>query len=100
MGDQVPAGATGKPRSGEILLTGANIATGYYKLPNRTAEDFRMHADGSIWFHTGDIGTIDPDGVLRIVDRKKDLVKLVGGEYVSLGKVEAKLTEVAGLRGG
>lgn len=42
---------------------------------------------GMRWFHTGDIGTFHPDGVLEIVDRKKDIVKLQAGEYVSLGKV-------------
>ena len=45
----------------------------------------------SRWFMTGDIGAFDADGVLRIIDRKKDLVKLQLGEYVSLGKVEAQL---------
>jgi long-chain acyl-CoA synthetase len=95
-----PGDKGGKGRSGEILLTGSNISSGYYKLPDKTAADFQTHADGKIWFHTGDIGTVDPDGVLRIVDRKKSLVKLAGGEYVSMGKVEAKLTEVTGLNGG
>ena len=39
------------------------------------------------WFYTGDIGQIDEDGTVRIIDRKKDLVKLQFGEYISLGKV-------------
>eukprot|EP01047_Picozoa_sp_COSAG01_P038964 COSAG01_NODE_3191_length_6436_cov_14.338646_8_plen_73_part_00 len=40
-----------------------------------------------VYFHTGDIGVLHDDGVLQIVDRKKDLIKLEGGEYVSLGMV-------------
>ena len=43
------------------------------------------------WFKTGDIGQVDGDGTLRIIDRKKDLVKLQFGEYISLGKVESEL---------
>lgn len=39
------------------------------------------------WFYTGDIGQFHPDGCLEIIDRKKDIVKLQHGEYVSLGKV-------------
>jgi len=58
-------------------------------MPKETAETFIVHTDGTIWFHTGDIGVMEEDGVLRIVDRKKDLIKLQGGEYVSLGKVQA-----------
>lgn len=45
---------------------------------------------------TGDIGVMHADGTLQVVDRKKDLLKLQGGEYVALGKVEAILT--AGVR--
>jgi long-chain acyl-CoA synthetase len=86
-----------EPARGEILVSGRNVASGYYKLPEQTAEDFRPHSDGKTWFHTGDIGVMHPDGVLQIVDRKKDLVKLAGGEYVSLGKVEANLKGVQGI---
>jgi len=83
---------TDKPRPrGEILVGGDNIASGYYKLPNKTAEEFFEDEEGTRWFRTGDVGTIEEDGTLRIIDRKKDLVKLPFGEYVSLGKVESVL---------
>ena len=42
---------------------------------------------GMRWFYTGDIGQFHADGCLEIIDRKKDIVKLQHGEYVSLGKV-------------
>lgn len=86
------------PPRGEILLSGNNVSQiGYYNMPEKTAEDFVCHSDGKIWFHTGDIGVVTETGVLKIVDRKKDLIKLTGGEYVSLGKVEAALKQVSGI---
>jgi len=75
---------------GEVWLGGGNIALGYYKNPEKTAEDFHV-VDGQRWFATGDIGKIESDGCLRIIDRKKDLVKLQAGDYVSLSKVETTL---------
>merc|ERR1712088_909364 len=79
-----------KPR-GEVYIGGGNIAAGYYKQPEKTAEEFFTDRSGRRWFKTGDIGEIDKFGVVKIVDRKKDLVKLQFGEYVSLGKVESVL---------
>uniref|UniRef100_A0A1B6E8J8 long-chain-fatty-acid--CoA ligase n=1 Tax=Clastoptera arizonana TaxID=38151 RepID=A0A1B6E8J8_9HEMI len=75
---------------GEIVIGGGNISPGYYKNPEKTKEDF-FEMDGRRWFKTGDIGEVHEDGVVKIIDRKKDLVKLQAGEYVSLGKVEAEL---------
>lgn len=49
------------------------------------------------WFHTGDIGQFHADGCLEIIDRKKDIVKLQHGEYVSLGKVHNKTSESVSL---
>lgn len=79
------------PPRGEVVIGGGNVATGYYKLPGKTNEDFSTDEKGRRWFRTGDIGEMAPDGTLKIVDRKKDLVKLNHGEYVSLGKVESEL---------
>ncbi|XP_047361763.1 long-chain-fatty-acid--CoA ligase 4 isoform X1 [Vespa velutina] len=75
---------------GEIVIGGDNVSVGYYKLSEKTKEDF-FQENGRQWFRTGDIGEFHPDGSMEIIDRKKDLIKLQLGEYVSLGKVEAEL---------
>jgi len=75
---------------GEIVIGGGHIAKEYYGLPDKTEEEF-CNDNGKRWFKTGDIGHMMTDGTIRIIDRKKDLVKLQGGEYVSLGKVESLL---------
>jgi len=75
---------------GEIVISGQSVAKGYFKNPDKTKEDF-FEIGNKRWFKTGDIGEFDKDGSLKIIDRKKDLVKLQLGEYVSLGKVESQL---------
>ncbi|KAG9341746.1 hypothetical protein JZ751_018812 [Albula glossodonta] len=71
---------------GEILIGGPNVTMGYYRNENNSDGDFFTDEAGQRWFCTGDVGEVHPDGCLQIVDRKKDLVKLQAGEYVSLGK--------------
>uniref|UniRef100_A0A3P8RF82 long-chain-fatty-acid--CoA ligase n=1 Tax=Astatotilapia calliptera TaxID=8154 RepID=A0A3P8RF82_ASTCA len=84
--------STDKPNPrGEILIGGPNVTMGYYKSKGKIQDDFFVDKNGQRWFCTGDIGEFHPDGCLKIIDRKKDLVKLQAGEYVSLGKVEAVL---------
>jgi fatty-acyl-CoA synthase len=69
---------------GELLVRGPWIADAYY-LDDRSAEAFR---DG--WLHTGDVVTVDPDGVIKIMDRTKDLIKS-GGEWISSVDLENAL---------
>ncbi|TMS07380.1 Long-chain-fatty-acid--CoA ligase 3 [Larimichthys crocea] len=64
---------------GEILVGGPNITMGYYK-NNAKNQDFFVDENGQRWFCTGDIGEFHEDGCLKIIDRKKDLVKLQAGD--------------------
>jgi len=84
--------ATDKPNPrGEVLIGGDVISKGYYKNEDETNKVY-FEEDGIRWWATGDIVEVYPDGTLKIVDRKKDLVKLQHGEYISLGKVESILS--------
>jgi len=82
---------TDKPNPrGEVHVGGDGVAVGYFKNEKETQANF-YEENGRRWFRTGDIGEFDQDGVLKIIDRKKDLVKLQHGEYVSYGKTESVL---------
>ena len=75
---------------GEVVIGGGHVAKEYFGMPDKTEEEF-FTDNGKRWFRTGDIGQMMPNGTIKLIDRKKDLVKLQLGEYVSLGKVESLL---------
>lgn len=75
--------ASSNPSQGEILIRGDAVMRGYFKNSTETAKV--ITSDG--WFLTGDIGEWATNGHLKIIDRKKNLVKTLNGEYIALEKV-------------
>jgi len=86
-GAEVEAGEVGV-----IEVTGPNVFNGYWRMPEKTAEEFRP--DG--YFVTGDLGQLDPDGYLQIVGRGKDLI-ISGGLNVYPKEVESEIDEIDGV---
>ncbi|MBL7487655.1 long-chain fatty acid--CoA ligase [Frankia sp. AgB1.9] len=78
--------------AGEIVVRGPNVTPGYWENPEATAAAF----DDEGWFHSGDIGYLDDDGYLFIVDRLKDMI-ISGGENVYPAEVERALADMPGL---
>lgn len=70
---------------GEVAVRGPNVMRGYHNRPDETAQALRGG-----WFHTGDVGRVDAEGYLYLLDRKKDMV-ITGGENVYSSEVEAAL---------
>jgi len=76
--------------AGELCIAGPQVMQGYWNRPEESAQALRRHADGRVWFHTGDVARIDEDGYTSIVQRKKDLI-IVDGFNVYPSEVEAVL---------
>ena len=81
---------------GGIEVSGPNVFAGYWRLPEKTAEEFSVADDGTRWFKTGDVGKIDGRGYVVIVGRSKDLI-ISGGYNVYPAEIEGTLNDMPGV---
>jgi long-subunit acyl-CoA synthetase (AMP-forming) len=87
VGPPVPGIEIKLAEDGEVLVKGDSVMPGYRNMPEKTAETI----DSEGWLLTGDIGELDEDGYLKIIDRKKELIITAGGKNLSPSNIEAEL---------
>jgi len=90
-GAPCPAGSIG-----HIQVSGPNVFAGYWRMPEKTAEEFTTDAQGRPWFKTGDVGQVADDGYVTIVGRSKDLI-ISGGYNIYPAEIEAFLNDLPGV---
>jgi long-chain acyl-CoA synthetase len=95
VGPAMPGAEVRLGEDGEVLCRGDFLMTGYRNRPDQTAE--AIDADG--WLHTGDLGSIDEDGFLTIVDRKKEIIINAAGKNMSPANIEAAVKSASPLIG-
>eukprot|EP00931_Biecheleriopsis_adriatica_P051461 TRINITY_DN29847_c0_g1_i1.p1 TRINITY_DN29847_c0_g1~~TRINITY_DN29847_c0_g1_i1.p1 ORF type:complete len:594 (+),score=135.83 TRINITY_DN29847_c0_g1_i1:50-1831(+) len=84
---KLPAGEVG-----EICIRGATVMKEYWQKPDKTAEVFHVDEEGKLWFRSGDIGALDAQQFVYIMDRAKDII-IRGGENISCAEIEGALFE-------
>merc|ERR1719335_1282586 len=83
--------------NGELCIRGATVMQEYFKKPDKTAEAFHIDKEGKLWMRTGDVGRVDAEGFVFVMDRLKEMI-IRGGENISCAEVEGVLYQNPAIR--
>ena len=85
-------------QEGELCVCSPGMMLGYYNAPEQTAKVMRTHADGRRWLHTGDLGTVDEDGFVRVSGRMTRMILISANAKIYPAAIEAEIASVPGVR--
>ena len=85
-------------QEGELCICSPGMMLSYYNAPEQTAKALRIHADGRRWLHTGDLGTVDEDGFVRVSGRMTRMILISANAKIYPAAIEAEITSVPGVQ--
>lgn len=85
-------------QEGELCICAPGMMLGYYNAPEQTAKVMRIHADGRRWLHTGDLGTVDEDGFVRVSGRMTRMILISANAKIYPAAIEAEIASVPGVQ--
>ncbi len=84
-------------QEGELCICSEGMMLGYYNAPEQTAKVLRIHADGRRWLHTGDLGTVDQEGFVRVTGRMTRMILISANAKIYPAAIEAEIAKVPGV---
>lgn len=84
-------------QEGELCICSEGMMLGYHNAPEQTAKVMRVHADGRRWLHTGDLGTVDEDGFVRVTGRMTRMILISANAKIYPAAIEAEIAKVPGV---
>lgn len=85
-------------QEGELCICSEGMMLGYYNAPEQTAKVMRIHADGRRWLHTGDLGTVDEEGFVRVSGRMTRMIMISANAKIYPAAIEAEIASVPGVQ--
>ena len=85
-------------QEGELCISSPGMMLGYYNAPEQTAKVLRIHSDGRRWLHTGDLGTVDEEGFVRVTGRMTRMILISANAKIYPAAIEAKIAAVPGVQ--
>ena len=85
-------------QEGELCICSPGMMLGYYNVPEQTSQSLRIHSDGKRWLHTGDLGTVDQEGFVRVTGRMTRMILISANAKIYPAAMESEIAKVPGVQ--